>query len=216
MTIRSVGVVIALAIGAPIDAAWAQQAIPVYVHISGPDDVSGPALSIARNEARRVWALHGVDLTWGDGAPSQPALYGAVVAVVLSNTEVASRRFTNSNQVLATTVFRGSTRVVYVSVGRVQHLAFGMKLPQSEGGNDHWFGILLGRVIAHEIGHVLLATHAHARTGLMRIDFGSSVLATDDAAVQLTTLDRERLRVRFSTDAETTEIRLALASPVRE
>jgi hypothetical protein len=34
-------------------------------------------------------------------------------------------------------------------------------------------GIVLGRALAHEIGHYLLDTHTHARTGLMRPQFNA-------------------------------------------
>ena len=36
--------------------------------------------------------------------------------------------------------------------------------------------VLLGRVLAHEIGHLLLGTNAHGRTGLMRAVWSRSAL----------------------------------------
>jgi len=49
---------------------------------------------------------------------------------------------------------------------------------------------VLGRALAHEIGHYLLDTHTHARTGLMRPNFNAleftdlrnSTFALDHAA----------------------------------
>ncbi len=39
---------------------------------------------------------------------------------------------------------------------------------------DHYrLGLVLGRAVAHEIGHYLLGTHTHARRGLMRPRFDS-------------------------------------------
>ncbi len=37
--------------------------------------------------------------------------------------------------------------------------------------DDRRLGIVLGRALAHEIGHFLLDTHTHARNGLMRPQF---------------------------------------------
>jgi hypothetical protein len=43
-------------------------------------------------------------------------------------------------------------------------------------------GVLLGRAIAHEIGHLLLGTTAHTRTGLMRAIWSSDALQRSNAA----------------------------------
>ena len=43
-------------------------------------------------------------------------------------------------------------------------------------------GVLLGRAIAHEIGHLLLGTTAHTRTGLMRAVWSSDALQRSNAA----------------------------------
>jgi hypothetical protein len=40
-------------------------------------------------------------------------------------------------------------------------------------------GLLLGRVMAHEIGHILLGTSSHARSGLMRAVWASGELRRD-------------------------------------
>jgi hypothetical protein len=39
--------------------------------------------------------------------------------------------------------------------------------------HDARLGLVLGRVVAHEIGHYLLGTATHSRTGLMRATFES-------------------------------------------
>ena len=41
---------------------------------------------------------------------------------------------------------------------------------------DHLIGRALGRVLAHEIGHYLLASRVHAHDGLMRPEFRSDQL----------------------------------------
>jgi hypothetical protein len=61
----------------------------------------------------------------------------------------------------------------------------------------------LGRAIAHEVGHYLLASKRHTRSGLMRAQFSGAELVRGDHA--LDSLDAEeiaRLRGRFSERAE--------------
>jgi hypothetical protein len=39
--------------------------------------------------------------------------------------------------------------------------------------DERRLGVVLGRALAHEIGHYLLGTRTHARSGLMRPDFSA-------------------------------------------
>jgi hypothetical protein len=56
--------------------------------------------------------------------------------------------------------------------------------------DERRLGVVLGRALAHEIGHYLLDTHTHARSGLMRPNFNAleftdsrtSTFALDHAA----------------------------------
>jgi len=68
--------------------------------------------------------------------------------------------------VVDTTTGRGSLGTVYVN--RVRSLARASRTPESE---------LLGRVIAHEAGHLLLGRTGHPASGLMRGRWARQVLA---------------------------------------
>ena len=71
---------------------------------------------------------------------------------------------------------------------------------------------LLGRVMAHEIGHILLGTHAHSRTGIMRAVWTDHELST--AASQelvLTALQSCRMKSRLTEQTQTWQ---AQAKPV--
>jgi hypothetical protein len=52
--------------------------------------------------------------------------------------------------------------------------------------------IVLGRAIAHEIGHLLLGTSRHARTGLMRAVWSTETLRHDEAGDWLFTASEAR------------------------
>jgi len=72
---------------------------------------------------------------------------------------------------------------------------------------DHVAGLLLGRVVAHELGHVLLLTTAHVAEGLM-----SPYIAARNSGpfkpehFALTTFDRYRLATRFSVPHDVTRL----------
>jgi len=54
----------------------------------------------------------------------------------------------------------------------------------------------LGRAAAHELGHYLLASRAHARRGLMRARFNADELVSEDgAAFRLADSDRQALKI---------------------
>ena len=69
--------------------------------------------------------------------------------------------------------------------------------PIAEGEWSHRGDILLGRVVAHELGHVLLGRRALHR-GLMRPVFGANdALSADQQATTLTAMETARLVARF-------------------
>jgi hypothetical protein len=94
--------------------------------------------------------------------------------------------------------------VVLISIGGAQRL---MSSVRRRAGyelitiDERRLGIVLGRALAHEIGHYLLETHTHASTGLMRPNFNAleftdlrsgTFALDDDAAVWLRTRDVEK------------------------
>src|SRR5262249_7020220 len=65
--------------------------------------------------------------------------------------------------------------------------------------HDHELGRALGRVLAHEIGHVLLGAPFHDDVGLMRAEFRPDQLAEPDRApFRLTCTGVSRLKGRIS------------------
>jgi hypothetical protein len=100
-------------------------------------------------------------------------------------------------------VTAGSVATVYVD--RVRTLA-------TAGGVDA--GTLMGRAIAHEIGHLLLGA-AHSRSGVMRPVWSAPVVRVAGARAW-TFSDREAARLRKNLSDRfdsTTDTRIALAEP---
>jgi hypothetical protein len=143
-----------------------------YVHV--PDD----ELARASAEASRIWSGIDVTLSWthADAAtrnPSRRILDDGPpidVDVLLLRQDMAQRMILQEHRgpgVLARAVPEALR--VYVFYDRVRNESVEFKDAP---------GIILGRVVAHELGHVLLG-HSHSSSGLMRAepDLGSKFLA---------------------------------------
>ena len=171
----------------------------VCVEIIATDYLAGLAFTTLRDEATRIWLRHGIVLTW-----KQPAPDGCVATVPIVFDADQLKKIVNGKHqdALAVTVFSGRSRVVYVSVARAFQMLTQIRestaLP-AEGERNVRGGMLLGRIVAHELGHVLLTTLSHSTSGLMRPVFGlRDVLLADDRMTALSEIETTRLEARFS------------------
>lgn len=174
-----------------------QKAAQVCIDATVRDHVSGPTFNRLREEASRIWRRHGVDLQWARTG----GVCDSVVPIVFDDHEVARhRRSSGPNETLALTVFSGRTQTVYVSARRASAMVTLLFLDiVSDDWRDIRMATLLGRVVAHELGHVLLATTAHAASGLMRPVYGlGDVLSNDAEMTALSSIETQRLAIRFS------------------
>lgn len=138
-------------IGGTASTAAAEKRPMVAVRIQNLPDVPEWLAEGARRQATRIYAAAGVDLLWteddGDGRARRVTV-----------TMVTGRR---ADPMLPPRVlgraFRGAN-LTYVHVGRVVALA------RRRGVTP---GTLLGNVIAHELGHILLPTAGHSGRGIM-------------------------------------------------
>jgi hypothetical protein len=102
------------------------------------------------------------------------------------------------------------------SMSRRFHLggdAFGVALEDAEGGlgfdawifcdlvkdaaaqRQHTPSVLLGTVIAHELGHLLLSTNSHSAFGLMRANWsGKELLAVEHRAMYFNSSESKRIQ----------------------
>jgi hypothetical protein len=193
----------------------------VYIHVSARDDLPGTAFTALRTEATRIWARHRIMLAWGrDRPPSTDLRYAAVIPVIFDDREMAKLPAHRDDDALARAVFIGRRQTIYVSVSRALQMvrrlhAVGTEL-HDQGTRDVRTGTFLGRVVAHELGHILLTSRAHATTGLMRPTFVFGDLASgDDASIELTAGDADRLAMRFSLPALTPATVLAQRPALR-
>lgn len=177
-----------------------RDAAHICVRLTMRDHLSGPALSTLEEEATRIWIRHGIDLTWKQPVP---ATCPTIVSVVFDERELVKLAGGSRDTALARTVFLGRSQMIYISVPRAFQMLSQIdqrnRVLNSGGERDFNGGVLLGRVVAHELGHVLLTTTDHSEKGLMRPVFGlHDVLSDDEETTTLSSSESNRLAMRFS------------------
>jgi hypothetical protein len=151
-------------IGRPGQAAVILDSLLVRVY----DNAGVLSASRARaiKSANEIIARAGVAVQWHD-CPAGAALIRGACATAPSGTDLAVRLVRAPKQRTPDHALgmayidnaTGSGTLATVFVDRVERLAI-------DGKADRW--ALVGRVMAHELGHLLLGTNSHSEGGLMR------------------------------------------------
>ena len=172
-------------------------------------DLHALSRSVLVSEAERIWRREGVALRWVAAPESGPPSAPLRVLVISRREALAAGTSTwtvgelvphAGQRALAIASIAGAERVVKASSSRLQLL-------DGQEAAHYRLGVVLGRAVAHEIGHYLLATPTHAERGLMRAtidarefaDPGARTFALDDAAGQWL---RSRMVDTTESDAE--------------
>ncbi len=165
------------------------------------DAVSGVAWNAMTEECRRIWAPEGVDVVWRWNRDDLPS--GAVSFPVRFDDRTVRRHDPKHGEAFGVTLFAGHSRRILVSAPRARQMVAATRKGIAASGDaltlDIALGRVLGRVLAHEIGHALLLSTRHATEGLMSPHLHARAVGTVDAQqFALSTTDRERLAMRFS------------------
>lgn len=174
--------------------------VGIVLALTGP--VNDDQINALKAEAAAIWRPYGVDIAWfnpnGDCASDEQGfapLVDWMVWLVDDSTQT-------DDSVLGSVRFQagapGDTiRLRYrplsqmVLDGRIAGWSIrAMPAPL----RDHYLGQAVGRVVAHELGHMLLAFPAHHQSGLMRSNFvPSDLIGWDREALRLSKEDVRRL-----------------------
>jgi hypothetical protein len=193
--------------GAAIGAApWAATRLDVLLTVA--PDLPAQARATLLGEAARIWQRERVELHWaaprgGVDAPSAP-----IRVLVIPRNEAAATQ--DARWPVAELLQHSRPRALAIAsisaARRVVSEASRYRLLELPSLTEHRLGLVLGRAVAHEIGHFLLATPTHAEHGLMR----ASVDADEFVAVggEMFALDGDAsqwLRQRLGDDDVTVE-----------
>jgi hypothetical protein len=160
---------IVVTLGSQLTAGSVRPALPLNVLLTVSADLAPLSRQTLISEAERIWRLEQVDIEWatpGDAAESADPSLRVLVIPRPDMTRTSPRwpvaeLFPKAEPgALAIASIDGAARVVDEAA---QSTEFGVHTPR-----EYRLGLVLGRALAHEIGHFLLATGTHAQSGLMR------------------------------------------------
>ena len=155
----------------------------VTVYVKGDNNAPSSVDQGARATVTWMFARVGVRLVWRDGEPGTGAASANPVTIQV--------RFTGelpdaSREALAYALPFGEQGVaIHVMYDRIRFVA---RRSSREAP-------ILAHVLAHEIGHVLEGTNAHAQTGVMKAHWnGQDYDAMEKKPLEFTSLDVEMIR----------------------
>jgi hypothetical protein len=151
------------------DCCFAGPMLSLTVRVFNYAPVSPPALAAAERDANQILAAAGVQVVWLDCLQEVQDVRSKAVCEMGWNQELPSVRLL-SGQV--TKQFQGSefgfSLVPVLVTVNYEHIA-------NRALRDNSFSeasILLGCVIAHELGHLLLGSDSHSSVGIMQSHWG--------------------------------------------
>ena len=153
---RTAGLVLCLGVtGWQPTAAQTPAVLTVQVFLQDDGRVPADVLERAKHAATRVFALSHIDLQWIGHGPYQPC--SLTVRVVAQSPEARSRSRFVMGMAPETRVARGILAFAYYDRIRLYSEDLGLDAAR-----------MLGHVMAHELGHLLLPHGSHSTTGVMR------------------------------------------------
>jgi len=131
----------------------------IIVHVVNHAGIAPEDLARAEHEATRIYAAAGVRTVWvaEDESAAVPGLH---LRVLLLHRDMARRMITKAR--VADDVLGQAARPTgraYIFTHRVTEVGV-------QYGRD--FAWVLGQVLAHEVGHLVLPTYSHSSRGIMR------------------------------------------------
>jgi hypothetical protein len=186
-----------------IDAAMSRPLV-VAIRLSVDPSISSQGVTAQlKDEAEVIWKPYGIQLDWADADPSEHG-GGTVWLDASVEREFERRRQPQWKRVLGRVVTNPNPphwREIHVSFDATESVLAQRTTKRSIAGIvlERELARALGRVLAHEIGHVLIGVPSHDSTGLMRASFPAEELAEPDRSpFRLTCSSADRLRSRLA------------------
>jgi hypothetical protein len=178
----AIGVLAALLVAPRVTAGGFDVRVTVVVRLDDLVPVPASDLCRAKTELERVMRTAGVDVTWSDGT-----VPGFVpLTLILVNPTEPSVADSDPDEHVGGEALPLAGRA-YVYPNRLAAAAN----KQTVDGR-----VILGRVMAHELGHLLLPPNSHSRVGIMRPDVDFSQVGIHAFTADQAQAIRRALNVR--------------------
>lgn len=189
-------------LGGSVHGAQADDRVAVTVRVENAADIPGPIVAGAKTEARRIYRSAGIDIVWLNHDDRGCCNGGrSVIRVILPTPD-------NADQFLRLEhVDRNALGVANAGTGMIHIIWERLHVLAAHQGRDE--AGLLGVVLAHEIGHVLLPGAGHSPAGIMQASIELLTLAPLRFTAEQGAFMRSRLQ--REPDAEREPVTLAAA-----
>lgn len=170
-----VGLVV-LCLAGPPAAATPRPLFELDILLTVADTLPRQARRFLLSETSRIWEREGVAVRWAAAAGGVTPPAAALRVLVIARADHAPPD-TRSWPVAELVGHTEPRAIAIASIGSAQRVvseAARFRLLDPLGDGHTRLGLVLGRAVAHEIGHFLLATGTHAERGLMRATFDAS------------------------------------------
>ena len=170
---------------------------PLRVDVTVQGASAPPALvRAAIAEAADIWAAYGVDIRMSD---ANEGVHDRAVSLAVTLAPVNRRKETGA---LGSIVFSGDAPEPVIKLypeaasALIAAVAFNRRESTWPAApTDQVLARVLGRALAHEVGHYLLRSKSHSTAGLMRADqIGSDLMAPGHRGLALSVDEVLRLR----------------------
>lgn len=176
-------------------------AVPIRVLLVVPPSNGVPSPSTAmRREVERIWRSTGLRITWSDRPPRLQHAFDRVIVVDVRDTAPSATSLPAGALGGVPKVEGRMRQIIFVSPSAVKGLLVSAGLLPLEGRFAPAYARMVGRVVAHELGHLLLDTSAHRHAGLMRETFVAlDALSSDTSRFAPAREEIARIRERAAT-----------------
>ncbi len=147
----------------------AQAPVTLNLRLTVSNELPGISRKALITETESIWRDGHVKLRWLAGSASAES--GLSLRVLVTPNAVASASDGDRWTVGELLRFEGSTAIAVASITGAQRIverSQASRFIDLPSVGQHRLGVVLGRAVAHEIGHYLLDTNTHAPYGLMR------------------------------------------------
>jgi hypothetical protein len=184
---------------------------PVTIFLTSDNSVPDPVFTAMQREVEDLVVPSGVHVAWVDPKSQAPDVYNRIARIALrGQCDLAAplpahvRLKKNDPEPLGQTqVVEGRVLpIADVHCDAVRKLVGDVLRASSAEEQQELFGRSLGRVMAHELYHILLRTRAHGRSGLAR----PAQTQAELLAVRTRFADREERLLAASDEANTAVI----------